>query len=115
MGLGKGYRNSITASQAIAAARDSNGYDRTIAKRLRCSRSYVYKLRKKFPTFNAAVQDERERFKDYVERKLFDCIDNDDLTAIIFYLKTQAADRGYIGRRYIQPTEVKIQFGSNRL
>ena len=40
--------------------------------------------------------DEREGLKDFAEGKLMQQIDGGNITAIIFYLKTQAKDRGYI-------------------
>jgi len=89
---------AITAKQAIEAIKDSKGFVVTIAKRLGCSRSNVYALMKKYESVNQAIIDEREKLKDFAESKLFKHIDNDNITALIFYLKTQAKDRGYIER-----------------
>lgn len=92
-------RNEITAEQCVEAARDSRGFVTTIAKRLGCTRSYVYKLAKKFKTFQDAINEEREGVKDFAEGKLMQQIDAGNVTAIIFYLKTQGKDRGYIERQ----------------
>lgn len=92
---------AITAKEAIEAVKDSKGFVTTIAKRLGCSRSNVYALMNKFESVNQAVIDEREQLKDFAESKLFQQMDKDNIAAIIFYLKTQAKDRGYIERQDI--------------
>jgi hypothetical protein len=89
----------ITAQQAIDATQGSFGIVTAIASRLGCSRHHVYRLMKKFPTFKAAVLDERENAKDFAESKLFQLIKKDNVTALIFYLKTQAKERGYVERQ----------------
>ena len=90
---------AITQKQAIEAVRGSRGFITAIAKRIGCERSHVYNLQKKWPKFAQAIIDEREALKDFAESKLFGQIDDGNTTAIIFYLKTQAKDRGYIERQ----------------
>jgi hypothetical protein len=92
---------AITAKQAIEAARGSRGFVTTIARQLACDRTHVYRLMDKFPTFKQAVADERESLKDFAEGKLFQQIDDGNTTAIIFYLKCQAKERGYVERQEI--------------
>ncbi len=89
-------RNGFTAQQCIEAVKDSGGFMTTIANQLGCTRSYVYQLEKKYVTFAQAIEDEHERQKDRTEHKLFEAIEDGNMTGIIFYLKTQAKDRGYI-------------------
>lgn len=91
----------ITAKQALEAVEDSKGFVTTIADRLGCTRSNVYALMKKFDTVNQAVIDERERMKDKAEEKLFNNIEDGKETSLIFYLKTQAKDRGYVEKQEI--------------
>lgn len=109
--------NGITAAQAIEAAKGSKGFITTIAKRLGCSRRYVYNLMDKYSTFKDAIIDERELMKDFAENQLFTQISEGNMTAIIFYLKTQAKDRGYIEKSEIEhsgkdggPIEIKEIF-----
>lgn len=91
--------NGFTAKQCIEAAQGSRGFVTTIAKRLGCDRTHIYRLQKKYPTFAQAIIDERESLKDFAEGKLFTQIDEGNTTAIIFYLKTQVKDRGYVERQ----------------
>ncbi len=96
------YGNGYTAAECIAAARKSRGFVVTIAKNLACSRVHVYRMQKKYPTFAQAIKDEREELKDLAEGKLLQRIQAGNMTAIIFYLKTQAQDRGYIERQQFE-------------
>jgi len=93
--------NGYTAEQVIEAVRGSKGFVTTIAKRLGCARIYVYKLAEKFPTVKQAIEEEREGNKDFAEGKLMEQINAGNMTGIIFYLKTQARDRGYVERQEI--------------
>lgn len=93
--------NGFTAAQVIEAVKGSRGFVTTIAKRLGCDRTYIYKLAEKFPTVKEAIEEEREGNKDFVEGKLMQQIEAGNITGIIFYLKTQAKDRGYIERQEI--------------
>jgi hypothetical protein len=93
--------NGFTAAQVIEAIRKSRGFVSTIAKRLGCERTYIYKLIEKYPTAKEALENEREGVKDFAEGKLIQQIDAGNVTAIIFYLKTQAKDRGYVEKQEI--------------
>ncbi len=59
------------------------------------SRNTVYDWMKK-PDFKAEVEAINEASLDYVESKLMTAIQNDNITAIIFYLKTKGKKRGYV-------------------
>jgi len=62
--------------------------------------STVYEWRHKDPEFDNQIEIHREKTRklggDFAESKLMESIHNGNLTAIIFYLKTQHKDRGYI-------------------
>jgi Transposase len=62
------------------------------------ARSTIYDWIAADEQFKAAVEAAREVSIDRVEKKLFDQIDKDDTTAIIFFLKTRAKKRGYVER-----------------
>ncbi len=90
--------NGISAEQAVEEIKGSGGYVTVVAGRLNVSRQHVYTLIKKYKTVADAIQDEREKQKDYAEGKLQEQIKAGNMTAIIFYLKTQAKARGYVER-----------------
>ena len=64
------------------------------ALRLDTSRSNLFKYINAHPTVKAALADIRESTKDDAELMLHDRMRSSD-TLLIFYLKTQAHDRGY--------------------
>lgn len=110
---------AITEKKAIKAAKGSRGFVTTIAKVLDVERTYIYKLMEKYPAFKQAVIDERESLKDFAESSLLKQIQEGNTTATIFYLKTQAKDRGYIERQEITgadegPVILKVVYGSKR-
>jgi transposase-like protein len=70
-----------------AVARTLGMHRRTISNRIRASEQ-----------LQEAVKDARESCKDEAENQLFAKIKRGNLVAIIFYLKTQARDRGYSER-----------------
>ena len=99
---GNGHNGRYTAAQVAKALTEAKGFVTTAAKRLGCARITVYSYIKKYATVRQARDDAREEFKDFAEGKLWSAINNDNLTAIIFYLKCQAKDRGYVERVEIQ-------------
>lgn len=60
------------------------------------SRWTYYRWRKTDEEFRKKCDDIREDTVDVVESKLFNAIADGNITAIIFYLKTHAKDRGYV-------------------
>lgn len=91
--------NGITAQEAIEAIRGSGGFVTEIAKRLGVSRTHVYRLRDKYVSVAEAIEDEREKQKDFAEGQLLKGINSGNMTAIIFFLKCQAKERGYVERQ----------------
>ncbi len=61
-------------------------------------RATFYKWRKDDAKLDAMLNDESESVIDYTESKLLEKIQDGDLTAIIFMLKTRGKNRGYIER-----------------
>ena len=87
-----------TAEEVAQAVYEAKGLASIAAKRLGCNASTVRNYAAKYPTVKEAIVQAREDLKDFAESKLLRRIDDDDLTAIIFFLKTQAKDRGYVER-----------------
>jgi len=91
-------RHGYTAEEVVAAIEGSKGFVTIIGKRLGCSARHVYNLLDKYATARDALANEREGMRDFAEGMLYKRIEGGDTTAIIFYLKTQCKDRGYIER-----------------
>ena len=91
-----------TPSEIIQAIEKSEyGTPSEIADMLGCSDRTVYKYVERYETVKSAFGLRKERQKDYVIGKLFSEIQKGNITAIIFYLKTQAKDRGYVERQEV--------------
>jgi len=87
-----------TADDVIAAIHKNNGYVSKIAADLQVSTSTVYNYRDRWVTVAQAWADVREKRHDFVESKLDKAINGGNITAIIFYLKTQCKNRGWVER-----------------
>ena len=87
-------------SDVQKAIENSGGIISKIATRLRCDWHTADKYIKAFG-LSDVVSAEKESLKDLAESKLIENIEDNDNTAIIFYLKTQAKDRGYVERNEI--------------
>ena len=62
---------------------------------MRYSKSTVYEYLKRYPDLQNVLDEARESAIDFVESALMKAIEADNLTAIIFFLKTQGKSRGY--------------------
>lgn len=89
------------AKEYAQAIRDSKAIVKNAAGKLGVSRQAVYNAIKKYPSVKEAFDDSREDTLDFAESKLFEQIAQGNMTAIIFYLKTQAKHRGYIEKQEI--------------
>ena len=71
------------------------------AKRAGVSYTTINRYAAEFPSVKEAIQEAKESMLDFTENKLFTQIKEGNLTAIIFYLKTQGKARGYIEKQEI--------------
>ncbi len=90
--------SKFTAGEVIEAIKEARGFVTVAASKLGCSRTSMYVYLKQYATAAKALEDEREKRHDYVESKLMAAIKLMNITAIIFYLKTQCKSRGYVER-----------------
>lgn len=89
-----GNRYDITTiKKAILGSR---GMVQKVADRLGCEWHTAKRYIEQFEETKIAFQNENESMIDFAESKLFEAISEDDLTAIIFYLKTKGRNRGYV-------------------
>ena len=90
--------NGLTADQMISAINEAQGFVSKAAEILGVSRMTFYRHLKKYTTVKQALDDVRSKRHDFVELQLMKGIKDGNITAIIFYLKTQCKHRGYIER-----------------
>lgn len=81
------------------ALQNSKGFISTAAAMLGCTRKTIYSYIAKHPSLAEIVEDEKEKMKDFAESKLLQNIRDGKETSLIFYLKTQAKERGYIDKQ----------------
>lgn len=87
------------SSEAIAAAlRDTKGMVAVAARKLGCSHNTIRAYARKYASVAEAMREERQMMGDVAELALFKAIQKGEMAAIIFYLKTQCKDRGYVER-----------------
>ena len=90
---------SYSKKSIIKAIERTGGIINNAAAALGCSRQTIYNARDRWPEVAEAIENERETLKDVVEEKLVEQIMQGNMTAIIFFLKCQAKDRGYVERQ----------------
>ena len=86
--------NGPTARQMIDAIEDAQGFVTRAADILGIGRTSFYTYLKRFATAQQALEDTREKRHEWVESKLMKAVKADNLTAIIFDLKTQGKHLG---------------------
>jgi len=91
-----------TPEQIIEAVKKSKGYIAKAAAMLDCSYTTIWNYKEKYPEVAQALHDIKEARKDLAEEKLQDNIESGKETSLIFFLKTQCQDRGYIEKQQIQ-------------
>lgn len=117
----------VTKGQLLSAIKGSTGNVSTVLERLKSeygielSREAIAWRRNNDEEIANAFKEEKESTKDIVEDAFFEQVKNGNLTAIIFFLKTQCKDRGYSERRELtgqdgtplQMGEVKVYIPDN--
>lgn len=97
-----------TAQQVADALTQAKGFVSVAARNLGCTDQTVRNYIERYAVCKQAVTDAREAMIDYAEGKLYQNIQNNDTVSILFFLKTQAKQRGYVER-----TEVTGANGSD--
>jgi hypothetical protein len=92
----------LEAAEIEAAIVACSGILSDAARRLGVSRECVSRRVAKSERLQAAQAQAREDLKDLAEGKLLEKIKSGDTVCLIFFLKTQAKDRGYIERQEIE-------------
>ena len=99
-----GKADMYTVDEVIAGLVRANGLISVAARHVGCSESTLRRYIRKYPEVQAAREALKNRLVDLAEGKLLGKINEGNLTAIIFFLKCQAKDRGYIERTTVEHT-----------
>lgn len=99
MKKGPGADDKFTPQQVIDALTAARGMRTLAARSLGCAYNTIRRYIETYPEVAEAEQLAREVMLDAVELKLFDRCMKDDITAIIFMLKTQGKRRGYVEKQ----------------
>jgi hypothetical protein len=94
-----------TANQMIEALREKHGNLSAAARYLNCSRNTISRYIEQYPTVKAVADEERETLIDFAENQLFKQVQDGNITAIIFTLKTIGKSRGYVERQEVTGAE----------
>jgi hypothetical protein len=94
---------TLKKSQMLEALEKSLGVVTTAAKKVGISRRQHYNWLKSDQAYCDAVADINNLSLDLAESKLFNAVNNGELSAIIFLLKCKGKKRGYIERPADEP------------
>lgn len=98
-------RNKPIPFDVVAKVYKANAGNLSLtAEALGIDRSTLWEWRKQFPELEKKLNDYDESLGDLAESKLMMAINEGNLTAIIFYLKTKHKGRGYIEGQEIKAT-----------
>lgn len=92
---------NIPFEKVVEAFESSAGNMSLTAKKLNINRRTLQRWREKFPDLNSKMKDIEEGLIDLCETKLMQAINEGNLTAILFFLKTKGKSRGYIEGQFI--------------
>jgi hypothetical protein len=102
----------LTVNDVITSIRNNRGFISSVAKDCRVSRKHIYDLLKRYPEIEEALKEAREETKDFAELQLLKNISSGKENSLIFFLQTQASDRGYVKKHQI---EIYVQHEINMM
>lgn len=94
----KKTNKDILKKNLVEALRSSLGVIAAACKKVGCSRQTYYDFMKDDPEFASNVESIKEEAIDFAEGQLLKLMNNENVAAIIFYLKTKGKKRGYVER-----------------
>lgn len=89
-------KNRYTVAQVVEALVAAKGFVSVAARSLGCSDGTVRNYIARYEACATAQQDARERMIDLAEAKLYQLVQEGNVAAVIFTLKTVGKNRGYI-------------------
>ena len=96
-----GRPKKATVEDVLPLVAEKNGNISAMARALGCSRHVIYQRCEESATLKQALEDAKESMTDNVESAFYREILNGNVTAMIFYLKTQGKKRGYVERQEV--------------
>lgn len=105
--MGRVNKTTQLKKAAIEALYKNKGNVSVACSAVGIGRKTFYDWKKDDKQFAEAVDNVGDFVVDHVESKLHAAIDNGEVAAIIFYLKTIGKRRGYIERQEIAQTDTK--------
>ena len=94
-------KTDIIKKAMLNALENSLGIVSTACKKVGIARQTHYEWLQLDASYKAEVKDIKNYAVDFAESQLLQCIKDKKETSIIFYLKTQAKDRGYVERQEV--------------
>lgn len=101
-------RRGVSNEALAVALAEAGGIYTEAAKIIGTSRANVSQRVKRSPALQKVVEQARESLVDLAESQLKKKIRDGNMTAIIFALKTQGKERGYVERQEVQ-TDGKVR------
>jgi predicted transcriptional regulator len=89
-------RESFSQEQVAEALTAAGGVQADAARILGCSRTTINGYVRRYPHLQELIIQTREETLDLAESQLIKKVKDGNMTAIIFYLKTQGKQRGYV-------------------
>jgi len=112
-------KRADTCERIIKALKENQGLLSLAAKKADVSYTTMYRYVTEFPSVAQAVKEAKEALLDFAEGKLYQKMQQGDMTALIFYLKTQGKRRNYTERQEVTgaegaPLQVQIVVSSEK-
>jgi hypothetical protein len=105
-------KQHIKKEKFIEALEQSMGIISHAAKKIGVDRTTPYRWMREDEEYKSRVEEVLNVPLDFVESKLFEAINHNNITAIIFYLKTKGKHRGYVERHEltgIDDKDIKVE------
>ena len=93
---------ALKPDKVIEQIRKHKGNLSAVARAIRRSRQTIYTLIDNNPEVKQALEDERESMIDNVESKFYQQCLESNITAMIFFLKTQGHKRGWQEKQHLE-------------
>lgn len=96
-----GAKQRYTVKEVKKALQEAKGFLTVAADSLGCTYITVLNYISRYPELDEIRKEAREKMKDYAETTLLSKIQKGDVACLLFFLKCQAKERGYVERQEI--------------